>query len=544
MTSPTSPLKRFTRLLSIERKEITAIYFFAIISGLVQLSLPLGVQSIIGILMGATLVTSIYVLIAIVVAGVLVVGITQINQMRIIEKVQQRMFTRYSFAFSQKLPQIDLSVHHNIYLPEKTNRFFDTMTIQKGLAKVLLDLPLASIQIVFGLTLLALYHPIFIGFGALLLLLLGAMLKYTGKIGLETSIKESNYKYKVAGWFQEIAKYINTFKFNSNVQYHMQRTDSDTVNYLDSRTKHFKVLLIQYRLLVGFKVIITLTMLSVGTYLVLNQQLNIGEFIAAELVILTVIGASEKLIAHLETLYDMLTGLEKLEFITDLDEEKNGSVIYTQTTKGVELTFDGIEFGYGNNPSVFKAISGHITPGEKVGIHGINGTGKSTLLKVFAGVLPPTKGKLLIDRIPVNNYKLHTYRSHCSLFALESGIFTGTVLDNITLGESSITPQQIIALCDKLGFKEFAAAFDKGFDTKLHVGGLELDFSTSAKILLLRALIKPAELLLLDDLNVYFNNDMQQLILNYVRAERKNTTVIFVTDNEALLNHCEQQLHF
>jgi ABC-type bacteriocin/lantibiotic exporter with double-glycine peptidase domain len=544
MTESISAFKRFIRLLKLEREEITSIYFFAIISGLVQLTLPLGVQSIVGILMGATLVTSVYVLIAIVVFGVLIVGVTQINQMRIIEKVQQRLFTRYAFAFTQKLPQVDLSEHSDIYFPEKTNRFFDTLTIQKGLAKILLDLPLASIQIVFGLTLLALYHPIFIGFGALLLILLGFMLKYTGKIGLETSIKESSYKYKVAGWLQEIARYINTFKFNGKTEYHLERTNQDLVNYLDARTNHFKVLLSQYRLLVGFKIIITLTMLSVGTYLVLNQQLNIGEFIAAEIVILSVIAASEKLINRLESFYDLLTGLEKLEFITDLKDEQEGGVAYQPTEQGIEIEFENLTFAYPDKSPILNKLSGHVKPGELVGIHGANGSGKSTLLKVFAGILPPTSGKLMVNRIPLANYSLLSYRSHCSLFAPESGIFSGTVLDNITLGDHTITAQQIITLCDQLGLTDFAASFDKGFATKLSVGGQQLDFSTSARILLLRALIKPAQLLLLDDLSVYFNANTQQRILQYLKRERKNTTIILISEENSVLGECKHQLHF
>ncbi len=147
------PLGRFWQLLLIERKEITSVYFYAILSGLLQLSVPVGVQAIIGFALGASMVTSIYVLIVVVVIGVLVVGLMQINQMKIIEKIQQRIFTRYAFAFTETLPNIDLRAADAVYLPEKVNRFFDTVNLQKGLAKLLLDIPTAAIQTVFGLLL-------------------------------------------------------------------------------------------------------------------------------------------------------------------------------------------------------------------------------------------------------------------------------------------------------------------------------------------------------------------------------------------------------
>ena len=175
------PLSRIIQLILTDRKDIVSIYFFAIMSGLVQLSLPLGVQAIISFVLGATMVTSIYVLIFVIVLGVFLVGAFQINQMKIIEKIQQNIFVRNTYLFAEVLPQIDLMKSNNYYLPEKITRFFDVMSVQKGISKLLLDIPIASIQIIFGLLLLSFYHPIFIAFGFLLLLFLVLILWFTGK---------------------------------------------------------------------------------------------------------------------------------------------------------------------------------------------------------------------------------------------------------------------------------------------------------------------------------------------------------------------------
>ncbi|MBK6820023.1 MAG: hypothetical protein IPG85_10730 [Bacteroidetes bacterium] len=118
-----SPLKKLLDLILLDKQEVISIYFYAILSGLVQLSLPIGVQAIIGFVMGATMVTSIYVLIFLVVLGVLMVGVMKINQMRIIEKVQQKIFTRNAFAFAEKIPNLDLQAMDKYYLPEKSITF-------------------------------------------------------------------------------------------------------------------------------------------------------------------------------------------------------------------------------------------------------------------------------------------------------------------------------------------------------------------------------------------------------------------------------------
>jgi len=88
-------------------------------------------------------------------------------QLRIIETIQQRIFTRASFELSYRFPKIKMNELRNFYPPELANRFFDTLTIQKGLSKILIDVPTALLQIIFALILLSFYHPFFIIFGLL-----------------------------------------------------------------------------------------------------------------------------------------------------------------------------------------------------------------------------------------------------------------------------------------------------------------------------------------------------------------------------------------
>ena len=315
-----SPIERIRLLVLSHKKEVVSIYLFSILSGVVNLSLPLGVQTIIGLVMGATMVTSIYVLIFLVVLGVFLVGLFQVNQMRIIESIQQRLFASYAFDFAEKLPKLDLKYIDRYFMPEKVTRFFDVVSIQKGFAKLLLDIPIATVQILLGIILLSLYHPLFIVLGLVLLAGLGFVLFYTSKKGIETSIEESNYKYAVAGFFSEIARTLKSFKFNQGSTLHTDKTDQSLSGYLQARTQHFRVLLFQYKTLILFKVSLTILMLTLGTYLLINQVLNIGEFIAAEIVILMVISAVEKLIVSLDSGYAVMTGSEKLASVTECPE--------------------------------------------------------------------------------------------------------------------------------------------------------------------------------------------------------------------------------
>ena len=193
-----TPWKRFIGLLKLEKKDIFQIFYYAIFGGVVALSLPLGIQAIINLIQGAQISTSWIVLVIVVTFGVIFSGALQLMQLRIIETIQQRIFVRASFELSYRFPKIKMNELRNYYPPELANRFFDTLTIQKGLSKILIDIPTAFLQIIFALILLSFYHPFFIIFGILLLLLIYIVFKFTAQKGLETSLAESKIKYKVA----------------------------------------------------------------------------------------------------------------------------------------------------------------------------------------------------------------------------------------------------------------------------------------------------------------------------------------------------------
>ena len=543
MVEKTNPIARLWDLIIIEKKEVVSVYFYAILSGLLQLSVPLGVQAIIGFVLGASMVTSIYVLIIVVVVGVLMVGIMQINQVRIIEKIQQNIFARYAFAFAETIPRFDLKKIDNYYLPEKVNRFFDTLSVQKGLSKLLLDIPTASIQILFGLLLLTLYHPFFIVFGFLLLVILWLILKFTSKKGLATSLQESAYKYEVVAWLEEMARVIKSFKFSQGTHLNLEKTDKNMMGYLSARTAHFGVLLFQYKTLVFFKVAITTAMLTVGTYLLLNQQLNIGEFIAAEIVILTVIAAVEKLIGSLDSVYDVITGLEKLASVTEIDLEKDGKLPFNAQNDGISVKMSDFSFQYLDGKKALNDINLDIPANSKVCISGHEGSGKSSLLRVLSGNYSDFTGSILLNSIPIGNYQLETLRGRIGVFLNQQDIFKGTVWENISINREGISPEGVTKIAQNLGIQSYLNTLHDGFETAIDSAGKKLPSSISKKILLLRAFANEPNLLLLEEpwqgLEVNEKEVMMKFLLNSI----KNTTVIIVSNDEGFAKKCDYHIH-
>ncbi len=464
-----NPVKRILRVIRLERNEISSVYFFAILNGLIQLSLPLGIQSIISFVLGGRISTSLVILIALVVLGVFLGGALQVNQMRLIEKVQQKIFVRYAFEFAERIPKLNLQLVDSYYLPELLNRFFDTGTLQKGISKLLLDIPAASIQIIFGLLLLSFYHPVFIFFSLVLILLIYLILRFTSAKGMESSLRESDYKYAVASWLEEMARVIKSFKFSRKNSLNIQRTDSLVQGYLEQRTIHFSILQLQYWSLIGFKLLITAAMLIVGSVLLVDQQLNIGQFIAAEIVILMVIGSVEKLMINLDTVYDVLTAVEKLGKVTDKPLEVDGTIELPEENSGLSIEMSNVNFSYvpEEQAPVLKNINMVIRSNEKICIMGATGSGKSTLLRLLSGAYHHFEGNIFINNIPLTTYKLDTLRDQTGILLNQQDIFMGTLLENITMGNPAISPQHVLRLAERIGLKTFFSETTAGLQTML-----------------------------------------------------------------------------
>lgn len=530
---------KLNRVLMLERTDIGVIYMFAVLAGLVQLSLPLGIQSIIGFVMAGSISTSIVVLIIMVVFGVFINGLLQVRQLEIIEKVKQKLYVRYSLEFSDRLPRLNIEKLDNEYLPEMVNRYFDSISLQKGIDKLLIDLPAAVIQVLLGLILLSFYHPIFIAFGLVLIVIVFSILLFTSARGLSTALNASSYKYRIVAWLQEIARTIKSFKYTRGTSLHMEKTDSLLSGYLGSRTEHFRILIKQFWSLISFKIIITAAMLIIGSYLLVNQQINVGQFIAADIVILAIIASIEKLITNLDTFYEAVVSIEKISVITDAETEDNGSWELSDQEEGVTVSFQNVHFSYANRQPVLRGVNMEARPGEMIQLKGISGSGKSTLLRLLTGAFTQFEGKVLINNIPVTNYSIESLRRKTGILLGSQDIFQGTLLENLTMGDKNISMDEVNRLAMLTGFNSFVESSPKGYDSVLLPVGMKLSNTDRRNILLIRALLGSHRLLLLEEPFEHLQEPYRSHIIEHVRNDKK-ATIFIASQDKGLSDRCDK----
>jgi len=294
--------------------------------------------------------------------------------------------------------------------------------------------------------------------------------------------------------------------------------------------------------MIGFKVVVTASLLVIGGSLVLNQSMNIGQFVAAEIIILLVINSVEKLILGLESFYDILTSLEKLGQVVDkeLEVQEGETPSYDD---GITIELDQISYQVANREKpILKNVSFKLPPKSRVIIKGESGAGKSSLLQLLAGIIKPTSGHIYINNLSISSLFLNHFRSKLGLSLSEESPFEGTIKDNLTFGNNEITDDYIFKILDIVGLSQFIKEQSNGLQTILYPEGKQMSNTIAKKIVLARALIKQPKVLILEDALDQFNEDETNSIIDFITSNDNPWTLIVVGSNKRWISKCTQQI--
>lgn len=499
-----NPVQKLFKLLGNFKSEIKEIYLFALLNSLVSLSLPLGLQAIIQYLITGQPSSSLYLIMVVIVLATILNGWMNIHQLNISEHVRQMLFVRGAFDFVHRIPRLDLQRLVRGYVPEMMNRFFDVVAIQSSLQKALMDFSTAFFQMIFGLLLLSFYHPIFIALTLILLLLFYFVIILLGKKALYYSIKESGHKYKVVFWLEEMARLSTTIRLLPTLEPGIRKMDAEVDAYLEDRNAHYRILKIQYWGLVLMKLLVIGSLMALGVILLQKQQINLAQFVAAEIVVLLVISSIEKIIFQMDAIYDLITSVTKVAHVADLPLKEASSVSPEQRSDipdngPLSLTLQQLSFKYDDSTQwKFQDLNLQVHAGQKICISGRGGSGKNTLLKLMTGIYSASQGQVLIDQKPmewIDSMTLNKRLGHC---LHSEGVFEDTLYDNIDLGRGC-TADQIMQACQQVGLEPYLAHLEDGIFTRLQSEGAPLSATAAKRVILARSMVHQPGLMIYED---------------------------------------------
>lgn len=527
MKTKITPLERLYRLLVQDKREVFYVLFFAVLNGAIGLALPLGFQAIINLVMGGRPSASWWVLVGVVLAAILFAGILQIFQMQITELLQQRIFVRSAIEFSYRIPRLHPKGLIGDHPPELVNRFFDTLTVQKAVPKVLLDASTSILQIFFGLLLLSIYHPLFVVAGAVVVVLVIIIFRTTWKRGLRTSLEESSHKYEVAYWLEQMANAMNTFKLAGRSIWPDLQTKSFTESWLGARKGHFKILILQYAQLVGFRFILTGMLLIFGGILVFENQMSIGQFVAVEIVFLLITNSADKLIKLAEPLFDTVTALEKIAGVLErpLEGTEGRSLNSVEKSWSVEVKMaDG---------QIIKA-----EPGERLAILGYSNSGRTKLLRSVAGLDYENMGEVLVGGIQLDHIDLFNYRCALGDNLRQEALFEATLRDNLIVGFEFNQDDDVLEGLKKVGLYSWYEKLPLGLDQMISDDSKYVTHFVSQRLILLRALLRRARILLIHDYLEHCERSLRQRLLDSIFEQEG--TILIASNRKDVIDKCDK----
>lgn len=500
-----SPRRRVMAILGHERRLIWVAVIYAMGVGLLSLAIPVGVQAFVNTVAFGQLRQLVVVLALLVLVGLGFAGAMRALQTFVVEVIQRRLFARVALEVATRLPRVRVERLDGAHGPELVNRFFDVLTVQKSAALLLLDGVAVILSTVIGLVLLAIYHPILLGFGLVLGAAVALVVFVLGRGAATTSIDESYAKYRLAAWLEELARHSVLWRSREGTALAERRAEELTRDWVAKRRAHFKILFRQVIGSLTLHAVASAALLGIGGFLVVERQLTLGQLVAAELIVTAVLSNVSKFGKYLEATYDLAAAAYKLGYLIDLPLERDGGPRAGATSaardpRGAALRIDGVRFAYrGREQALLDGAALELEPGARVALLGPSGTGKSTLAALLDGRREPQAGRVDVDGLDTRDWPLDALRD-AVVVVRGAELFEGTIEENVSLGRADVDARVVREALERVGVWPTIAAFPDGIRTQLLPGGAPLSAGDAERVAIARALAGRPRLLVLDEL--------------------------------------------
>lgn len=534
------PQLRILEWVESERGNVWILVVYSVAIALLSLVLPVAVQAMVNTIAFGSLLQPVFVLGAIVFVALAFVAVLDAARTWVVEVVQRRIFVRLTSVAVHRLLRVKVEAFDSGHGPELVNRFFDVFNVQKGGAILLVDGLAILMQILVGMTLLALYHPLLLGFGVLILGAILFVLFPMGRGAVDTAIYESKAKYAMAAWLEELARFPSTFKTAPGAKLANERANELATKYLYYRGKHFRVLFRQIIGSVSLEAIASSALLIGGGWLVIDRQLTLGQLVAAELVLSGVVQGFSKIGKQLETFYDLMAAVDKLGYLTDLPLEASGKESLPAQATPASFEMSGVRFAYNSSAPILDRASWRLNPGDRIAITGASGSGKSSLLDLMYRYREPEAGRLEIDGHDYRDLNLDALRGQV-LLVRDEGTFQGSVVENVRLGsEHSYT--EVRDALNRVGLEAQVLALSDGLETELSTFGLPLSRSQCCRLILARAVLQKPRLLLIDEvLDSLVDTPGGEQLCRLILDKSNPWTVVVTTRNATVAGMCDRE---
>lgn len=537
--------KDLRQVLSITKNEIYIIIFYSMVIGLLSLVLPIAAQGLVTIVSFGSLRQPLFILVFAVFVLLIAAAIFRLLQNVLLEIFQQRVFAVSALNIANRLPKLKLYKIKDYQPTELLNRFFDVVTIQKCLADILLNFTSIILQSILGMILLAFYHPALLVFDIFYIFFLVLVVWLPFKPAMQTAYIESDAKYDVVSWLEEMVRVPFLFHFQGAGEFGVKKADQYVATYIKARKQHFYFLLQHLCTSYVIQIFGSTALLLVGGLLVLKNQMTLGQLVAAEIIVTSLGNSTIKLTGFLQKTYDMVAAAKKVNSLLTLPIESHDKTLDKDII--VSKPFNEAPVININNLDIIdtdkstKTVSLVIEPRQNIVFMGYKQKVANNLVGSMLGLREPNHIEVKYNNIPVQYYSLKAFREMIC-YINHPEIFNGTIMENILVGRKDISLARIMEIVKHLDFEETINKLEDKLEH--HIGGMQHSLSNIdlLKVCLIRACISHPSLLVIDgSLDILASHDIK-IILPYLCRADKSWTLIATTNRAEIAEYFDKRI--
>ena len=333
---------------------------------------------------------------------------------------------------------------------------------------------------------------------------------------------------------------IETIKSLTSEESRYQKIDSEFVDYLDKSFKLSKYSILQTTLKQGAQLILNIVILWFGAQLVMNGHISVGQLITFNTLLSYFTNPLENIINLQTKLQSAKVANNRLNEVYLVESEFSNSQTLTdsQFLTG-DIRFEDLSYKYGFGRDTLSDINLTIKQGDKVSLVGISGSGKTTLAKMIVNFFEPYKGRITINNNDLKLIDKKTLRQHINYLPQQAYIFSGSILENLTLGANQLISQEdIIRACEIAEIRQDIEQMPMGYQTELS-DGAGLSGGQKQRIALARALLTKAPVLILDEATSGLDVLTEKKVIDNLMA-MADKTIIFVAHRLSISERTNQ----
>ncbi len=519
-------LVKFFRIFFDILKPEANFYWLAAVYGvgisLLSLATPISVQMLINTIANTAL-TAPLVMLALTLFGLLFIS-SMIYALRIhlMELFARRFYARMVAEISLISVYAQNPFFGDFKASPLFNRYFDVVYVQTAIPILFIGGFTVLLQIAVGFVLVSLYHPYFLGFTLVMIAAIWVVWLAWGSRALRTGVDLSHAKHKTAAWLQTIGGSNGFFKSQRRIDYALDKTDDYTKAYITERKRHFRYLFSQTIAFLLMYAAASAALLGLGGWLVIQNQLTLGQLVAAELVLSAAFLGVAQLGTYLGYFYDLFAAVEEISQFYDVEQEQPkgddpfDGPDHTIVMKGVRgsarhetAQFD-LEIPSG---SIIMAAASH---------HGVQ--------RLFTNLLKlhdlPQGGYATLGGIDMKDIEAHHLRKN--VHVLERPTFVEmTIREYLALSCKDTAPRRMIDALETVGLADTIATFEKGLDTPIAATGFPLSAVELQQLKLANALLEGPRILVLSRLFDLLDPEPLSRTITALREQAYSTVIYF-----------------